>query len=140
MKPLAIDLFAGAGGISQALKNAGFDIIMAVENNPVFAQSDRLNHCRTELGEKDCLVEQDIRKIDLQQLEKIRNSLPNGELDLLAGCPPCQRFSRQMKYKRGSDTDERNFLAFSFLKFIRVFKLSTYFWKTFRALQKTKYG
>lgn len=122
MKPLAIDLFAGAGGISQALKNAGFEIIMAVEINPVFAQTYRLNHCRTEYGEKDYLIEQDIRKIDRELLEKIRNTLPKGELDLLAGCPPCQGFSRHMKYKRGSDTDKRNYLAFSFLKFIKVFK------------------
>lgn len=122
MKPLAIDLFAGAGGISQALKNAGFDIIMAVEINPVFAQSYRLNHCRNEFGERDYLVEQDIRKIDLQQLEEIRNTLPGHELDLLAGCPPCQGFSRQMKYKRGSDTDKRNYLAFSFMKFVKALR------------------
>ena len=122
MKPLAIDLFAGAGGISQALKNAGFDIIMAVEINPVFAKSYRLNHCRPEFGEKDYLVEQDIRKIDRQQLEHIRFDLPGGELDLLAGCPPCQGFSRQMKYKRGSDADKRNYLAFSYMKFVKILR------------------
>ncbi|MGI6659045.1 MAG: DNA cytosine methyltransferase [Dethiobacteraceae bacterium] len=122
MKPQAADLFAGAGGITQALKNAGFGITMAVEINPVFAQSYRLNHCRAELGEKDYLIEKDIRKISYQQLEQFRNTLPGGELDLLAGCPPCQGFSKQMKYKRGSITDKRNYLTFSIMKFVKVLK------------------
>ena len=49
----AIDLFSGAGEITQALKNAGFEVRLAVELNPVFTKSYRLNHCRLEVTLED---------------------------------------------------------------------------------------
>ncbi|KPN72768.1 DNA cytosine methyltransferase [Neisseria sp. 74A18] len=97
----SIDLFAGGGGLSEGLKQAGFRICSAVENNAHAAETFRANH-------KDAYVfENDIRYISATELLK-RSNLSKGELDLLVGCPPCQGFSTlTQKYKR---IDERNSL------------------------------
>ena len=40
----AIDLFSGAGGLTQGLKQAGFDVIGAIEFLPVYYESYHMNH------------------------------------------------------------------------------------------------
>ncbi|MDY7015535.1 MAG: DNA cytosine methyltransferase, partial [Cyanobacteriota bacterium] len=42
-RPVAIDLFAGAGGFSLGVEQAGFDVAIAVENDPVHAAVYRFN-------------------------------------------------------------------------------------------------
>ena len=39
----AIDLFAGAGGLSVALRESGYSIVLANEINPQFADTHKLN-------------------------------------------------------------------------------------------------
>jgi DNA (cytosine-5)-methyltransferase 1 len=113
---LAIDLFSGCGGLSVGLQKAGFDIVAAVENEKLAAKVYRLNHKKT------LLLEDDIRKVDPKKLMK-KLGLKAGELDLLAGCPPCQGFST-LRTKNGSKKIEEpmNDLLFEFLKFIETFK------------------
>jgi DNA (cytosine-5)-methyltransferase 1 len=79
----AIDLFAGSGGLTEGLKKAGFTVVAAVEIDPLAAKTYSHNH-------PDVVVfETDIRKINCRTLmRKVRKR--KGELDLLAGCPPCQ--------------------------------------------------
>jgi len=117
----AIDLFSGAGGITQALRNSGFDIRLAIELNPVFTKSYRLNHCRVEMGEKDHIIEKNILEVTKDDIEDLAADLLDGRLDLLAGCPPCQGFSRQMMFKKKA-IDPRNYLAFEYLRFVKMFR------------------
>ena len=84
----AIDLFCGAGGLTLGLKQAGFRVVAGVELNPIAAETYRLNHEDVDVYEKDIC---DINPSEI--LEKF--NLKPGELDLLAGCPPCQGFSSQ---------------------------------------------
>ena len=84
----AVDLFCGAGGLTLGLKQAGFNVIAGVELNPVAAETYRLNHADINIYEKD------IRHINPADVLEDANLKP-GELDLLAGCPPCQGFSSQ---------------------------------------------
>lgn len=115
-KLTAIDIFSGSGGLTLGLKHAGFRVIGAVECDSLAVETYRINHKNTILWETD------IR--DLSVLEvKNRLKLEVGELDLLAGCPPCQGFSsmRTLNGSRNVD-DPRNDLVFEFLRFVQDLK------------------
>lgn len=110
----AIDLFAGCGGLTTGLVQAGFKVIAAIENNSGAAEAYRLNH--PTVAE---LYEHDIRQLKGTRL--LRDlGLKKGQLDLLAGCPPCQGFSR-MSTLNGAQVldDERNDLVLQYLRLVR---------------------
>jgi DNA (cytosine-5)-methyltransferase 1 len=88
----AIDLFAGAGGLSLGLIEAGFEVIAAVECDSAAAATYRSLHPGTKV------LQDDINKVDLTQFI--------GEIDVVAGGPPCQPFSTG-GLRRGAD-DPRN--------------------------------
>ena len=112
----AIDLFSGCGGLSLGLKGAGFTVIAAVEIDRKAQETYRLNHPSVRL------YPDDIRKLEPAQMLK-EMGLKVGELDLLAGCPPCQGFSRlRTKNKVASVNDERNDLVEDFFRFIEVMR------------------
>ncbi|CAG9173507.1 putative BsuMI modification methylase subunit YdiO [Cupriavidus laharis] len=118
-KLTAVDLFSGCGGLSRGLKDAGFTVKAAVEINDKAQTTYKLNH-------KDVrLYSEDIRKLDPAEiLEEI--GLEPGDLDLLAGCPPCQGFSRlRTRNQRTYVKDERNNLVADFLRFVRVMNPKT---------------
>src|SRR5262249_35106922 len=82
----AIDLFAGSGGLTHGLKRAGFDVVAAVEIDPLAAKTYSRNHPEV------LMFENDIRDLTCRSvLRKLQKK--KGEIDLLAGCPPCQGFS-----------------------------------------------
>lgn len=103
----AVDLFSGGGGLSVGLKNAGFKVIASVENNKRAMDTYRVNHPET-----TCL-QKDIRELSGKEILSIS---PSGQIDLLAGCPPCQGFtSLTSKYKR---VDARNYLINEMLRLV----------------------
>lgn len=108
----AIDLFAGAGGLSTGLEMANFEIKFANEVSEVFGESLRFNHPNTliEIG--------DIRDLDPSAVREALH-MERGQLDLLAGGPPCQGFSINAPAR--STEDERNHLFHEFLKFVEGF-------------------
>ncbi|TVQ30917.1 MAG: DNA cytosine methyltransferase [Phycisphaeraceae bacterium] len=112
-KPIAIDLFAGCGGLTEGLKQAGFRVVGAIEIDELAAKSYRMNHPRVRLWNND------IRTIRLPTLRKTL-CLKSGELDLLAGCPPCQGFSN-IRTLNGNRyvRDRRNSLTDEFLRFVK---------------------
>lgn len=115
-KPLAVDLFAGCGGLSLGLRQAGYRVAAAVEFENLAASIYRKNHPRTKLYERD------IRQIDPKQLLSDLD-LAAGELTLLAGCPPCQGFSRMKTRNGGRDIeDKNNELVFEFVRFAEVLR------------------
>ena len=118
-KFLAIDLFSGAGGLTAGLKSAGFKVIAGVEINKTAAKSYKLNH------RKHRMYEQDIRTLNPKDI-LTELGLKSGELDLLAGCPPCQGFSTlRTRNKRVSVEDIRNELIFEFLRFVEEMQPKT---------------
>lgn len=115
----AIDLFSGAGGLSVGLKKAGFRVLAGVEVDEVAADSYKLNH------RKHILYREDIQKLDPKEILKDVGLKP-GELDLLAGCPPCQGFSSHRTRNKGTSVkDSRNRLIYEFLRFVEVMKPKT---------------
>ena len=104
----AADLFAGGGGLSNGLIEAGYHVVGAVEGNPIAARTYRANHKDT------VLIAADIRSIDPEQIAAPR------QLDLLAACPPCQGFtSLTAKYQRD---DPRNNLVSQVVRFAEALK------------------
>lgn len=111
-RPTAIDLFAGAGGSTEGLKQAGFKVVGAVEWDASAAASYELNHPEVTLDRGDLSL--------LSPLQWSRSlGLRPGELDLLSACPPCQGFSTLGT--RVAD-DPRNDLIMTTWKFIRFFR------------------
>lgn len=108
----SIDLFAGAGGLSEGLRQAGFRCVFANELSPAHSLTLKNNHPETEVRTDD------IRALDPAKIRK-QLGLAKGELDLLAGGPPCQGFSVNAPIR--STADERNHLFLDFLKFVEVF-------------------
>lgn len=109
-KLTAVDIFSGCGGITQALKNAGFKLLFGIEYDNKIAKSYMLNH-------RSKLIIKDIQEVNSND---ITSDLEPGELDLLAGCPPCQGFSGQNRGKK--DNDKRNYLIFHYYRMVRILK------------------
>lgn len=110
-KPVAIDLFCGAGGLTLGLKKAGFRVVVGVELNPELAKTYKFNHRRTKILIKD------IREVTGKEILELAKE---KEIDLIAGCPPCQGFSQLTeKYKR---YDSRNDLVLEMARIIEEIK------------------
>jgi len=115
-KLTAIDLFAGCGGLTCGLKLAGFKVVGAVEIAGLPAATFQLNHPTVHLKQED------IRKIEPKEWMK-QLGIQRGELDLLAGCPPCQGFST-LRTNNGarSNRDRRNNLIREMLRLVEAFQ------------------
>ena len=115
----AIDLFCGCGGLTVGLIEAGFSVIAAVEVDRKAQETYLLNHPQVRMF--DC----DIRALDpLSVLDCL--AMKPGELDLLAGCPPCQGFSAlRTRHKNLLVDDDRNNLITDFWRFIDAMRPKT---------------
>ena len=111
---LAIDLFSGCGGLSQGLEDAGFKVLACCEIRPDARATYKLNH-------PDTVLLDDVRTADPVAL-KTKIGLRRGQLDLLAGCPPCQGFSSIRTHNRQITEDPRNELIFQIERFVNAFK------------------
>ncbi|KQB87604.1 Modification methylase HaeIII [Corynebacterium lowii] len=85
-RPLVVDLFAGAGGLSLGLEQAGFDIAAAVEYDPVHAAVHEYNfpYGKTFARNVATISGREIRE---------KSDIRDQEIALVAGGPPCQGFS-----------------------------------------------
>ena len=107
-KLLAVDLFAGCGGLTLGIRQAGFAVKCAVENDRDAALTYKRNHRAT-----TALV-QDIAKVTGEDIDK---ALQGEPLSLLVGCAPCQGFtSLTRKWRR---PDPRNQLLMEMARLIR---------------------
>ena len=120
-KYTVIDLFAGCGGLSLGLYQAGWEGLFAIEKNAFAFETLKYNLIdnKKHFQWPDWLPqkEHDINEV----LEKYPKQLASlqGKVDLVAGGPPCQGFS--MAGKR-VENDVRNQLVFSYIKFIKLVK------------------
>lgn len=105
--PICVDMFCGAGGLSEGLRMAGFNSVFALDFDKNATATYALNHPETVVATKD------IAKLDPSE---ILEAAGGREIDLLAGGPSCQGFSTHGKRKAD---DPRNFL---FTEYLRIAK------------------
>lgn len=109
-KYTAVELFAGAGGLSIGLEKAGINVVIANEIMPDFAKTLMANHPNTNV------INDDIHKIDFAaELAK----LGLDSVDVLSGGPPCQGFSTIGSKNR---QDPRNSLFYEYLRAVKETK------------------
>jgi DNA (cytosine-5)-methyltransferase 1 len=87
MRPIAIDLFAGAGGMSLGFEQAGFDVLAAVEIDPIHCAVHKYNfpHC--------AIVPRSVVGLSANTIRKI-SGIGSKKIDVVFGGPPCQGLPR----------------------------------------------
>lgn len=111
-RPIGIDLFAGAGGLSLGFEQAGFDIAAAIEIDPIHCATHEYNFPKTKTI---CASVVDLSGNDI----RIQSGIGNREIDVVFGGAPCQGFS--MIGKRALD-DNRNQLVFHYVRLVHELK------------------
>lgn len=120
----AIDLFSGAGGLTRATCDSGFNIVLSNEVNPVFAKTHDYNFPSIPM------VIDDINNLTT---EVINEYVKGQEIDLVEGGPPCQGFSifgkRRFVNTQGYDPkqDPRNFLVYQYIRIVKETKPKFFF-------------
>ncbi|MGP9833373.1 DNA cytosine methyltransferase [Marinobacter sp. NSM] len=104
----AIDLFCGCGGMSAGLRDAGFNLLAGVDIEPKYIRTF------TENFPESRSICADVSSIDILDLLEQFN-LKQGELDLIAGGPPCQGFSKNVPRSRRAIDSDNNKLVNAFL-------------------------
>jgi DNA (cytosine-5)-methyltransferase 1 len=127
-----VDLFAGCGGLSLGLYNAGWEGLFAVEKSEDAFQTlkhnliDKKKHFTwptwLEIGSHNIDTILASREPGLRKLK--------GNVDLVAGGPPCQGFSTA---GRREENDERNKLANAYLEFVEIIKPKVLLFENVRA-------
>lgn len=112
-----IDLFAGCGGLSLGLYQAGWNGLFAIEKNQNAFETLSFNliERKKHFAWPSWLPITPLNIIDVNKKYREQLLALRGKVDLVAGGPPCQGFS--MAGKRVED-DIRNQLVFSYIDFI----------------------
>ena len=106
-KLTAIDLFSGCGGFSYGFQQAGFEILLGIDNTDIALKTFEKNHKNSKALLLDLHEDNSI--------DKIVEATKNKKIDVIIAGPPCQGFSLT---GTRNENDERNSL------FNAVFKLA----------------
>ncbi len=111
-KPIAVDLFCGAGGMTYGLIKAGLTVSRGIDIDPTCRYAYEENN-------KVPFLEKDIRSFSTNQLKKL---YPSNSIKILIGCAPCQPFSTHTHKIKNRKDDEKWGLLYSFSSLIRQLK------------------
>jgi len=107
----AIDLFAGCGGLSKGIMDAGFTVLLGVDNNEPALRTFAYNHKNAKT------LNGDLSKSEI--FAEIRNAIEDKSVDIIVAGPPCQGFS--LTGPRHFD-DERNKLYLAVFEAVKEFQ------------------
>src|SRR3989344_4162118 len=126
---IAIDLFSGAGGLSLGFEQAGFDVVAAVEIDPIHAAIHKYNFPKCAVFPKTIigLSGNEIRK---------QAGLGNRTVDVVSGGAPCQGFS--LIGHRALD-DPRNSLVKEFVRIVAELGASYFVFENVKGLTVGKH-
>ena len=123
-KPIGVDLFAGAGGLSLGFEQAGFHIAAAIEYDPIHAATHEYNF-------PDCsTICRSVADIDGDYI-RAHSKIGKADVDVVFGGAPCQGFS--MIGKRALD-DPRNGLVYHFVRIVSELKPKYFIFENVRGL------
>jgi DNA (cytosine-5)-methyltransferase 1 len=109
-----VSLFSGCGGLDLGLQKAGFEIVLATDVDDLCAESHKLNFPETNF------VSGSIADLDEEHLSAVRRE---GQIDLVAGGPPCPPFSKSRFYRtekpRGLDDPIGDATISGYLRVVR---------------------
>lgn len=105
-----LDLFSGCGGFSYGFQDAGFDVILGIDNVDIALKTFKYNHNNAHTKNVD------LSNIDnLQEIVDFLNE--KGGVDVIIAGPPCQGFSLTGSRK---EDDERNKLFYSVFEIAKM--------------------
>lgn len=108
-KPTVIDMFSGCGGLSRGFMDAGYDILLGVDNDETALKTFKHNHGNAIAFHGDLFKKETI--FDITKLIK------NEAVDVIIGGPPCQGFSLTGSRQ---ETDTRNILFQSMVEAVKL--------------------
>ena len=129
MRPIGIDLFAGAGGLSLGFEQAGFDIAAAVEIDPVHCAVHKYNFPKT------AILPHSVEGLSAEVIRKAAD-IGDRPVDCVFGGAPCQGFS--LIGHRVLD-DPRNKLALEFVRIVAELKARSFVFENVKGLTVGKH-
>jgi DNA (cytosine-5)-methyltransferase 1 len=119
-RPLVVSLFTGSGGLDLGLDAAGFHTIYASDIDPFSVKTLEMGreaavHLGKPFLEEAAIECADVRNLNGSDVLTSCGLIP-GELDMLAGGPPCQAFS--VFGRRKGKEDPRGMLAWEFIRLL----------------------
>lgn len=124
MRPVGIDLFAGAGGMSLGFEQAGFDVVAAVEIDPVHCAVHKFNFPAT------AVIPRSVERLTGAEI-RIAAGIGNRPVDCVFGGAPCQGFS--LIGQRVLD-DPRNRLVLDFVRIVAELDAKTFVFENVKGL------
>lgn len=113
-RPLVVDLYAGAGGLTEGFLRAGFDVRIAVDSDPWATETQRVNHAAK--GVEVFHADIDSTKTYVAVRDRLKGlDLP---VSVLVGGPPCQGFSTSNVQTRAKG-NPNNKQVFTFIRYVR---------------------
>lgn len=123
-RPIGIDLFAGAGGLSLGFEQAGFDVVAAVEIDPVHCAVHKFNF-------PDCaVIPTSVSDLSGSEI-RLAAGIGQRTVDVVFGGAPCQGFS--MIGRRVLD-DPRNSLVRDFVRIVGELRASYFVFENVKGL------
>lgn len=129
MRPIGIDLFAGAGGLSLGFEQAGFDVVAAVEVDPIHCAAHKFNFPET------AVIPRSVVGLTAAEI-RLAAGIGDREVDCVFGGPPCQGFS--MIGQRILD-DPRNNLVLEFVRIVAELGARTFVFENVKGLTVGKH-
>lgn len=128
-RPIALDLFAGCGGFSLGFEQAGFDVVAAVEIDPIHCATHQYNfpYCSVICKNITTVTGAEFRSL---------SAIGNNEIDVVFGGSPYQKFS--IIGKRNLD-DFRNNLVKQFIRLVLELQPKYFVFENVKGITTGKY-
>jgi DNA (cytosine-5)-methyltransferase 1 len=127
-----VSLFSGGMGLDLGLERTGrFRVVACVEKEHAFCETIRANQCAKRLDRDLKIFEGEISGLSPDEI-LAATGLRRGEVDLIAGGPPCQSFSTAGR--RGTVQDPRGTLLWEYLRFVEAIQPRFFLMENVRGL------